>query len=275
MSNNKLNDVVLLELVNDVAIIRLNRPAQLNAFDVPTARRFNEVIAQAEEDATVKAVIITGNGRGFCAGFDLKAVSASGQYPKQADMLQHFDDVLNATVRRIQDMTKPVVMAINGIAAGAGVGLALAGDVILMSETASFRLVFLPQLGIAPDMGGSWFLPRILGRAKALEILFTGRPISAEDALQWSMVASVHAADKLQEKALSLATNMAKGSTESFYLVRKMVDQSFTNSLDQQLDLERDLNAQLTASAVFEEGVQAFIHQRKPDFSDKTTDAIR
>ncbi len=177
-----------------------------------------------------------------------------------------FDAAVNPIQRALSAMPKPVVTAVNGIAAGGGVGLALAGDVVLAAPGASFHLTFVPNLAIVPDLGASWFFSRLAGRGRALAAMMTGEAISARQALDWGLVWGIEPAETLLEAATAMAARLARGPRHMYPLLRQAVDDASRRSLSDQLDLERDLNVQLCGTPQFAEGVRAFLEKRRPKF---------
>ena len=253
-----------------VFVITLNRPKVLNSLNKEIIDELLEAFDKAYEDQSIRTVVLTGEGRGFCSGADL----AGGGWPSDPkwspgeSTANAMEIGFNPLVRKIVNCPKPVVNAINGIAAGGGVGLALCGDLILAADTAKFKLVFGPQLGIISDVGASWLVPNLLGRAKANGMALLGEDISATQAEAWGLIWKVIPEEDLLEEACKLAGQMADGAITGLKAIVKAHDNALQVSLSDQLDYERDTQRVLCDGAVFKEGVQAFLEKRKPNFRD-------
>jgi 2-(1,2-epoxy-1,2-dihydrophenyl)acetyl-CoA isomerase len=247
-----------------VAVLKLNRPDALNSFTVEMHGEVREVLASAAEDKAVRAVLITGNGRGFCAGQDLndRAVSPGESMPDLGDSVENY---YNPLIRRITTMEKPVICAVNGVAAGAGANIALACDIVIAGRSASFIESFA-KLGLIPDSGGTWHLPRLVGMARAKGLAMLGPKVPAEQALEWGMIWQVVDDEALMETALGLAQQMATQPTRGFAFTKQAFAASAANSLDQQLDLERDLMRAAGRTHDYQEGVKAFLEKRQPEY---------
>jgi len=253
-----------------VSILTLNRPEVLNSLNKELVDSLLEAFNEIYEDSSIRSVIITGEGRGFCSGADL----AGGGWPNDPkwspgeSTANAMEIGFNPLVRKIVGCPKPVVNAINGISAGGGVGLALCGDLIIASESAKFKLVFGPQLGIISDVGASWLVPNLIGRARANGMALLGEDISSRQALDWGLIWSVFPDDALTQEAISIASQLANGSITGLKAIVKAHDSALKNTLDEQLDYERDTQRVLCDGEVFKEGVTAFIEKRKPNFKD-------
>ena len=256
-----------------LAIIRLNRPDRLNALNEPMMRELKSVLQELAEDNTVGGVFLTGNGRGFCAGADISRINterspeklaAQGESSYQA--MIHF---FNPIIQTIHDMEKPVVAAVNGVAAGYGVSLALACDLVYASDAASFIQVFVPQLGIVPDGGATWLLPRLTTNARAMGMMLTGKKIMARQAEDWGMIWECVPAAELSDTALEMAKRLAHGPTLGIGSMKLAMNQSDSNSLEKQLRLEAYLQKTCCGSEDFAEGALAFAQNRKPKFVGK------
>ena len=247
-------------------LITLNRPDRLNAFNEAMHRALAEALAEAAGDINCRAVLLTGSGRGFCAGQDLSDVAVSGGAPPDLGMT--VENFYNPLVRRIRSMNKPVVCAVNGIAAGAGANIALACDIVLAARSAKFIQSFA-KIGLVPDSGGSYFLPRLIGEARAKALAMLAEPITAETAASWGLIWRVVDDDKLKAEAEALVTHLASQPTQGLAMIKLAFEGSATNTLDAQLDLERDLQRKAGRTPDYAEGVDAFMAKRPPNFTGR------
>lgn len=258
---------ILSTVEQGVMTITLNRPDRLNSFNDVMHQQLAERLTQAERDDSVRCLLITGAGRGFCAGQDLndRNVDPSGPAPDLGLSVERF---YNPLVRRLAALPKPVIAAVNGVAAGAGATLALGCDLVLAARSASFVMAF-SKLGLVPDCGGSWFLPRIAGRARAMGLALLGEKLSAGQAAQWGMIWQLVEDAELADTSRQLARHLAAQPTFGLGLIKQALLASETNGLDAQLDLERDYQRLAGRSADYREGVSAFLAKRPPLFSGK------
>jgi 2-(1,2-epoxy-1,2-dihydrophenyl)acetyl-CoA isomerase len=250
-----------------VLSLTLNRPDKLNAFNPEMHALLRGALEQARDDASVRALLLTGAGRGFCAGQDLSERDLS---PDAApiDLSVSLGSNYNPLVRRLRALPKPIVCAVNGVAAGAGANIALACDIVLAARSASFVQSFA-RLGLVPDSGGTYFLPRLVGLARAMGLALLGDRIGAEDAERWGLIWKAVDDARLLEEATAIARTLAEGPTKGYGLIKKAIYASAGNSLDAQLDLERDLQREAGFSADYREGVAAFMQKRKPSYKGK------
>ena len=253
---------LLYEPSQGVARITLNRPDVLNSFNAPMARELQAALRAVAADDAVRAVLLTGAGRGFCAGQDLGAVTAGGAMPDIGGTVR---ESWNPIVRALRSLEKPVVCAVNGVAAGAGANIALACDIVLAAESASFIQSF-SKIGLIPDSGGTFFLPRLVGLARATALAMLGDKVTAEQALAMGMIYQVFPATALMEAATALAATLATQPTRGLGLIKRALNQSLANDLTAQLDLEEALQAEAGATEDFREGVAAFQEKRKARF---------
>ncbi len=258
---------ILVSLDAGVLCITLNRPEKLNAFNPEMHQLLREALTRAASDAQVRAVMLTGAGRAFCAGQDLSEREiAPGAAP--IDLSVSIGSHYNPLVRRLRELPKPVVCAVNGVAAGAGANIALACDLVLAARSAAFVQAFA-KIGLIPDSGGTWFLPRKVGMARAMGLAMLGEKLSADDAERWGLIWKVVDDSTLMTDALAVATNLSQGPTKGYALLKRAMHASAGNSLDAQLDLERDLQREAGHSEDYREGVAAFKAKRKPAFKGK------
>lgn len=257
-------ETILFGVEAGAARLTLNRPDRLNSF---TARMHEEIAATldaVEADKTVRVLLISGSGRGFCAGQDLsdRAVSPGGA---SVDLGESVEKRYNPLIRRLSSMPMPVVAAVNGVAAGAGASLAFACDIVIAARSAKFIMSFA-NIGLVPDSGSSWALPRLAGQARALGLALTGDPLPAETAADWGLIWKCVDDDKLAEEQDVLVAKFAGAPTRGLAETKKLIRGAFARPLDEQLDLERDRMRELGRSEDYREGVDAFLNKRKPSF---------
>ncbi|MFC3084681.1 2-(1,2-epoxy-1,2-dihydrophenyl)acetyl-CoA isomerase PaaG [Tabrizicola soli] len=261
------SDTVLASLDTGVLRLTLNRPDKLNSFNEEMLLALRAQIRRAHEDEAVRAVLLTGAGRGFCAGQDLgdRDPRKGGPVPDLGHTLETF---YNPTLRLIRGLEKPVICAVNGVAAGAGANIAFACDIVLAAKSAKFIQAFA-RIGLIPDAGGSWSLARILGEPRAKALALTAEPLPAEKAADWGLIWKAVEDAELMAEAAKLAGSLAAGPTLGLGLTKRLIQAAATNSLDEQLDMERDLQQQAGRSADYAEGVTAFLDKRPARFTGK------
>jgi 2-(1,2-epoxy-1,2-dihydrophenyl)acetyl-CoA isomerase len=259
-----MSDQILTARTDGLLAITLNRPDRLNAFTVGMLEEFNEILANAARDHKTRALLLTGAGRGFCAGQDLndRAVAPGSASP---DLGESLDKRYNPAIRLMRTMPKPIVVAVNGVAAGAGANLALAGDLVYAARSARFIQSFA-RIGLIPDSGGTYFLPRRVGMARALGLALLGEPLTAEQAVSWGLIWDVADDDQLMGVATAVARKFAAGPTSGFGRIKQALNASTSNTLEIQLDLERDLQRVAGQSDDYAEGVAAFLAKREAVF---------
>jgi len=258
---------LLVSLEGGVQRLTLNRPEKLNAFNPELLAALGEAFAQAESDPAIRAVLLTGAGRGFCAGADLDQRDVGPDAPPM-DLGAGLDRVYNPLIRRMRALEKPIVCAVNGIAAGAGTSLAFACDIVLAARSTAFLQAFA-RIGLVPDAGATHFLPRLVGTARAMGMALLAEPLSAADAERWGLVWRCVDDDALMPEAEALAQKLAGGPTRSYGLIKRALYASAGNTLDAQLDLERDLQREAGTTEDFREGVRAFKEKRKARYQGR------
>jgi 2-(1,2-epoxy-1,2-dihydrophenyl)acetyl-CoA isomerase len=257
-------ETIQLEIATGVARLTFNRPDRLNSFTVQMHDEVSRALeAVAKSDARV--LVLTGAGRGFCAGQDLadRAVAPGGE---GVDLGESLEKRYNPLIRKLTSLEMPVICAVNGVAAGAGANIALACDIVIAARSAKFIQSFA-NIGLIPDSGGTWTLPRLAGQARALGLALTGEPLTAERAEAWGVIWKCVDDDKLAAEADALATKFASAPTRGLALTKKLVRESGARTLDAQLEIERDAQRALGRTADYKEGVGAFMEKRTPKFT--------
>lgn len=260
-----MNKNIQVEVKNQVAFVSLNRPEVFNSFNREMALETQDALKGAAQNNEVRAILITGNGKAFCAGQDLKEVTNPELNPGfKAILEEHY----NPIIQLIRETAKPVIAAVNGVAAGAGANIALACDVVVASEQAVFIQAF-SKIGLIPDSAGTFFLPRLIGFQKASALAMLGDKIDAVEAERLGMIYKYFSAENFEEESIKLAEKMAQMPTKALALTKEAMNQSLTNNLDEQLALESKLQIEAASSADYKEGVNAFVEKRKPKFEGK------
>ncbi len=244
-----------------VATITLNRPDALNSLTVPMKQELLAALRRVERDVATRAVILTGAGRAFCAGQDLRERLQPDAAPLGVELRERY----NPIIRAMRSLPKPIVGAINGVAAGAGASIAMACDIRIAADTASFALAF-GRVGLVPDSGATWFLPRLVGATRAAEIALLGDPVSAEDAARIGLVGRVVPAANLASEARAIAERLAAGAPRAIALTKRALDASWDRDLDAALDAEAQLQDEAGRTKDHHEGMAAFLEKRPPRF---------
>lgn len=258
---------IIFEVKGGVGIITLNRPDKLNSFNEAQHHALVDAMDKVEANPKIRCLLLTGAGRGFCAGQDLSDRNvAPGSAP--VDLGETIGRFYNPLIKRLHNSDIPTICAVNGVAAGAGANLALAFDIVLAARSAKFVQVF-SNIGLIPDSGGTYILPRNLGQARAMGLALLATPLKAEQAKEWGMIWDVYDDDILFGEAFKMAASLACRPTLGFELTRKAIRQSFDNDLESQLALEQKLQQQAGFSYDYKEGVGAFMAKRKPVFKGK------
>jgi 2-(1,2-epoxy-1,2-dihydrophenyl)acetyl-CoA isomerase len=254
---------VLFEVDGPVATITLNRPDVGNALDIPMSRELMELAIRCEGDAAIRCVVLTGAGKLFCGGGDVAAFAAAGD--ALPEFLREITSYLHAAIAVFARMDKPLVTAVNGSAAGAGIGLAILGDIALAEPSASFSLAYT-GIGLTPDGGTTWLLPRLIGLRRAQELCLTNRKVRAEEAAGLGLVTRVVEAGTLAAEAAKVAADLARGATGALGATRKMLVESTSSTLESQLALESRTISNQSRNYEGREGVTAFLEKRAPRF---------
>lgn len=256
--------MITTELINGIFTITLNRPDKLNSFNFEMGSQMKEALMEAESDNKVRCVLLTGAGRAFCAGQDLAEATEVSNDPER-DLSEIVYHTYLPIIKGIRELEKPVVCAVNGTAAGAGANIALACDIVIASEEAKFIQSF-SQIGLIPDSGGTYILPRLIGLARATALTFLGEKVSAKEAVEMGMIWKSYSADEFMEEAKAIASKLAKMPTRGFGLTKRGFNAGFSNNLEEQMKLEAKLQAEAGETDDYNEGVQAFLEKRKPEF---------
>jgi 2-(1,2-epoxy-1,2-dihydrophenyl)acetyl-CoA isomerase len=252
---------ILSEKKGNVLVLKLNRPDKFNSFNREMALLLISELDKAEKDPGVRAIMLIGEGKAFCAGQDLaEAMDANGPGIKKI-VEEHY----NPIILRIRNIEKPIIAAVNGVAAGAGANIALACDIVYAAKSASFIQAF-SKIGLIPDSGGTYTLPRLVGLNLASALMITGDKLGAEDAMKYGMVYRIFDDAELAEKSLASATLIADMPTKAIGLTKRLLNKTFMNTLNDQLNIEKDLQIESATTYDYKEGVKAFLEKRKPGF---------
>ncbi|HEY7864757.1 MAG TPA: 2-(1,2-epoxy-1,2-dihydrophenyl)acetyl-CoA isomerase PaaG [Psychromonas sp.] len=262
-----MEDSVLTTIENGVCLIFLNRPKQLNSFNPEMHKALMSALKNANRNDQVRSIVITGVGRAFCAGQDLndRNISADQARPDLGESIEKF---YNPLIKMLVEINKPIIAAVNGVAAGAGANLALACDIVIAGKSASFIQAFC-KLGLVPDSGGTWTLPRLIGPARAKALMLLGNKLPAEQAKEWGMIWECVEDDQLMSEAITQAQHLATQPTTGLGYIKRALNQSSDNTLSEQLALERDLQRLAGRSDDYREGVTAFFEKRQPVFKGR------
>lgn len=252
---------ILLDIHDKIAFITLNRPDKYNSFNREMSLLLQEILSQVNDDEEIHCVYLTGSGKAFCAGQDLAEIVDPNGPGMDKILVEHFNPITQA----IRDLSKPVVCVVNGVAAGAGANFALAADIVIACETASFIQAF-SKIGLVPDSGGTFILPRLIGFQKASALMLLGEKIMANEAEAIGMIYKCYPNDTFKAEALNVAKTLAHMPTKALALTKKALNESMNNTLAEQLSLEDKLQQQAATTEDFKEGVKAFIEKRLPVF---------
>lgn len=260
-------ETIEFSVTDGVAKLVLNRPDKLNSFNTQMHAEIREALKTVKQDESVRCLLLTGNGRGFCAGQDLsdRNVAPDADMP---DLGASIEKNYNPLLRTIAGLEMPVICAVNGIAAGAGANIAFACDIVLAAKSAAFIQAFC-KIGLVPDSGGTWTLPRLVGSARAKALMMLGDKVSAEQAESWGMIWKCVDDESLQDEAAKMAAHFATQPTKGLAYIKRALNESSTNTFDEQLDLERDLQRMAGRTEDYREGVGAFMNKRAPEFKGR------
>lgn len=250
-----------IAIKNGVGILTFNRPEKFNSFNQSLSFALQKALDELEQDDTVRCIVLTGEGKAFCAGQDLAEATDPNGPPLQSIVKKHY----NPIITRIRKIEKPIIAAVNGVAAGAGANIALACDIVIAKQSAKFIQAF-SAIGLIPDSGGTFFLPRLVGMQKALSLMITGDRIGAEEAEKMNMIYKAVEDDNFTIFITEFSERIAKMPTKGIGLTKRAVNASFENSLTQQLNLEEELQTLAGSTKDFKEGTTAFLEKRKPNF---------
>lgn len=260
-----MQEDILISIKDGVATLRLNRPDVFNSFNRAMALKLQAELDNCASNDEVRAIVLTGSGKAFCAGQDLREVTSEKLNPGfKAILEEHY----NPIIQRIRNIKKPIVAAVNGVAAGAGANIALACDIVVASEHASFIQAF-SKIGLVPDSAGTFFLPRLIGFQRASALMLLGDKVSAKEALAMGMLYKMVTHDNLEEEVLKIANTLAVMPTKALGMTKQLLNASMTNTLEEQLRMESKYQIEAAQSEDYKEGVTAFMEKRKPEFKGK------
>ena len=256
-------ETLIYDVNNGVATITLNRPDAANALNLTMARELSDVAIECDESGEVRAVVIRGTGKMFCAGGDLSVFADAGD--KAAAVVKQMAGDLHMGISRLTRMNAPVIAAVNGTAAGAGFSLAVAADLVVSVDSAKYMMAYT-NAGLSPDGSSTYFLPRRVGDRRARELMITNRMLSATEALDWGLINQVVSEDEFDDAVAALASRIANGPTLAYGQVKSLLNASFDNGLETQMELETRGIADMARSTDGQEGIRAFLAKRKPEF---------
>lgn len=258
---------IQLTVEDGIATLTLNQPKTMNAMSVPLQQEVRAALTELKQRSDVRALILTGVGKAFCSGADLGSMDPSSDGPSLGTQVATLmEDISNPLALELRAMPFPVVSAVNGAAAGAGASIALSGDIVIAGESAYFLFPFIPKLGIIPDLGATWVLPRLIGRARAMAACLLGDRIMAKDAVDQGLIWKAVADDQLQAEAIAVAKRLASGPAHAAPEIRAALDLAEEATLEEQLAYEAERQKDLIDRPTFQEGVNAFLEKRAPKF---------
>lgn len=259
-----MSNTILFQIEDGVAYISLNRPDKFNSFNREMALAFQKQLDEAEENEAVRCIYITGMGKGFCAGQDLsEAVNPDGP-----ELEKIVEEHYNPIISRLRNIEKPIIAAVNGVAAGAGANIALACDIVLATKNAAFIQAF-SKIGLIPDSAGTFFLPKLIGMQRASALMMLGDKVSADDAVAMGMIYKSFEDESFEEETKAVAKKLAQMPTKGIGLTKRLLNESLYNTFEEQIDREKVVQVEAGKSYDFQEGVNAFLEKRKPEFKGK------
>lgn len=258
------NNEIDLSVNGGIATIKLNRPEVFHSFNTAMAKGLQDALASCEENSEIRAVLLTADGKAFCAGQDLK--ETMGEYAKSVPEI--VESNYNPIILKMRELSKPLVCAVNGVAAGAGANIALGCDIVVAKESATFIQAF-SKIGLIPDSGGTYFLPRLVGLQKGAALMMTGEKVTAKEAMEMGMIYKVYADDAFEEEVNKLMEKLASMPTKALHYTKQLLNISFSSNLKEQLLQEAVFQEQAADTEDFKEGVNAFIEKRTPSFKGK------
>jgi 2-(1,2-epoxy-1,2-dihydrophenyl)acetyl-CoA isomerase len=259
-----MSTTVLIHKENGAAFLTLNRPEKYNSFNREMSLALQEYLDTCEKDEKIRCIYLTGAGKAFCAGQDLAEATDPNGPSMETIVREHY----NPIIRRLRNIEKPIVAAVNGVAAGAGANIALACDIVLAAKGASFIQAF-SKIGLIPDSGGTYFLPRLVGMQRSSALAMLGDKVSAEEAMQMGMVYKCFADDTFENDTKQIAYTLAQMPTVGIGLTKRLLNHSYNNTLEEQLEMERKLQVKAGSSNDAKEGIAAFLEKRRPSFKGK------
>jgi len=253
--------MIQFEIINNVGKITLNRPEKYHSFIKDMAIQLQNILDKCNENKSIRAIMITATGKAFCAGQDLaEATDKNG--PSLTEIVENH---YNPIIRKIRNIEKPVVAAVNGVAAGAGASLALCCDIVLCNENATFIQAF-SKIGLIPDSAATFFLPRLIGMQRATALMMSAEPIVASEALKMGMIYKIFSNDNFESSSLDFVSKLSQMPTKGLGLTKRLLNSSYSNNLEEQLEMEKQCQEIAGKTNDFDEGVQAFLNKRKPNF---------
>ena len=259
-----MSNTVLFTKENGIGYITLNRPEKYNSFNREMALAFQQHLDDCENDEEVRCIYVSGAGKGFCAGQDLSEATDPQGPELEAIVREHY----NPIIRRLRKIEKPIIAAVNGVAAGAGANIALACDIVLATSSATFIQAF-SKIALIPDSAGTFILPRLVGMQRALALTMLGEKVTAEEAVAMGMIYKSFADESFEQETKKIAATLAQMPTKGLGLTKRLINETWNNTLEQQLDREKELQVEAGATYDFKEGVNAFLEKRKPEFKGK------